>query len=428
MHKKLYICLLTFFMFVIGNVSSQKLNIEHKFGNTSVGLDINSLYNYNIYEHNRLGAGFDIVTPLKYDSRYGSLFQNVFMGNVYVGYGTRDEAWKYGISLGLAFPRDLFRSFVVSYQHDLTQIGSHSFNEYNLLNTSDNSSYFSSRFSGYDRISATLQIDPPGPSQITLEYRHSRERYLFDAIYLLYPSINSEDEMPYHSFNEVNAKLYLGKHIKFSLLTNIVASQDDSWHINSNPLFEFEYLRFLSEYNNKIDFNNNHGHLSVFAQCGFLIGDNAPISRKFDLSGTGGSYYYFNNSFLTVRPNTFMSDFFALASFRYIFGLSLWKTASSEPHPFVQLNAMWGMLTGKNIENYSGVYYFKDTNPQKYIVLSAPSEGLLEPCIGIDKLVRWGAVDVGIAAAYQITSKNSPYHIDNFWNKFAVICVAKLIL
>lgn len=427
MYKKLYICLLSFFLLVIGNVSSQKLNIEHKFGNTSIGFDLNSVYNYNIYEHNRFGAGIELITPLKYDNRYGSLFQNYFMADAYVGYGVRDKAWKYGGSLGLSFPRSLFRSIAIGYCHDLTQIGKHSFIEYDMLNTSDNSSYFSSRFSGVDHFGVTLLIDPPGPSRIILDYSHSRERYLFDAHNLLYPAIYGDDNMPYYTFNEVGIRLFWGDHWKFSLLTNIIASQDNSWHLDNNPLFGLQYYRFLSEYSNKINFNGNRGQLSLFAQCGIILNE-APISRMFDLSGTGGSYYYFNNSFLTVRPNTFMSDAFALASIRYTLGISLWKTASSEPHPFVQLNAMWGMLQGKNISNSSGTYILEDTQPQKLIVLTTPDHGLLEPCIGFDKLIRWGVVDVGVAAAYQITPKNSPYHIDNFWNKFAVICIAKLIL
>lgn len=427
MYKKLYIFLLSFILLFVDDVASQKLNIEHTFGHTSVGFDLNSLYNYNIYEHHRWGAGFDIITPIKYDTRYGSLFQNSIAANAYFAYGTGDEAGKYGGSIELLFPRAVFRSIGIAYQHDLQRIGSHSFNEYNLLNTSDNSTYLSSRYVGMDRIAAKTKIDPSGPSILFIEYIHSRERYLFDATRLLYPSINDNDAMPYSIYNEIFIKLYYGDHWKFSLLTNVTASDDNVFRINSNPLFSLDYVRFLSEYSNTISFTNSLQQLSLFAQCGFILGD-APFSRRFDLSGTGGCFYYFNNTFLTVPPNTFLSDAFVLASIRYTAGISLWKSTISEPHPFLQLSAVWGMINGKNVIDGTGSFYLEGSKPPQQIALTAPNKGLLEPCIGIDKLLRWGVVDLGIATAYQLAPKNSSYHIDNFWDKFAVMLIAKLII
>ncbi len=62
------------------------------------------------------------------------------------------------------------------------------------------------------------------------------------------------------------------------------------------------------------------------------------------------------------------------------------------------------------------------------MMFNAPLDGLLEPCIGIDKLLHWGVLDLGVAAAYQMTPKKTSYHLDNFLDKFAVMCVAKLII
>ncbi len=420
MSKKLIICVLICFVAYGMRCNAQYLRLTHLHSRTDVSIDLNRVYNYNNYERNRWGAGVDLRQPLKYDDRYGVLFQNSLIASAYAGYGTGDHAWKYGGAVGLGFPRSVFRQISVCYQHDLLRVGSHSFEEYNIFNTIANSSYFSSRFCGVDRIGVIAQIDIPGPGLLFIDYNHSRERYLFNAKGPLYPALYEEDRMPYDIFNEVGIDLYWGEHWKLGVLADIWHYDDSA--IEHDPLLQLHYLRFLAQYSNKIDFKDNHGQLAVFAQSGWMVHDNVPLSRRFDLGGTGGGKYYFYNTFLTVRPNTFLADIFTLASIRYTTGKGLWKNSLSEPHPFVQLNAMWGMQYGKSWS--INTYYVNNTE----MVFNAPFDGLLEPCVGIDKLLHWGMLDLGVAAAYQLTPKKSPYHLDNFLDKFAVMLVAKLII
>lgn len=420
MSKKLIICVLICFVAYGMRCNAQYLRLSHLHSRTHVSLDLNRVYNYNNYERNRWGLGVDIRQPLKYDDRYGVLFQNSLIASAYAGYGTGDHTWKYGGTVGLGFPRSVFRQISVCYQHDLLRVGSHSFEEYNIFNTIANSSYFSSRFCGVDRIGVVAQIDIPGPGLLFIDYNHSRERYLFNAKGPLYPALYEEDRMPYDIFNEVGIDLYWGEHWKLGVLADIWHYDDSA--IEHDPLLQLHYLRFLAQYSNKIDFKDNHGQLAVFAQGGWMVHDNVPLSRRFDLGGTGGGKYYFYNTFLTVRPNTFLADLFTLASIRYTTGKGLWKNSLSEPHPFVQLNAMWGMQYGKSWS--INTYYVNNTE----MVFNAPFDGLLEPCVGIDKLLHWGMLDLGVAAAYQLTPKKSPYHLDNFLDKFAVMLVAKLII
>ena len=417
MNKKLTICILLGFTAFIGHCNAQSIRLTSYRSQTNITLDLNRAYNYNNYERNRWGMGIDLIQPLKYDKRYGTLFQNAFLGSAYVGYGTGDHAWKYGGSVGFIFPRAVFRGFDVFYQHDLLRVGSHSFDNYNIFNTTDNSSYFSSRYAGVDCISAHTQIDIPGPAMLHIGYTHSHERLLFDATGLLYPSIYDDDAMPYQTFDEAGFDLYWGDHWKLGVLAGVTDGDGTK-----------RYARVLAQYSNRFDFGDKAGSLRLFAQGGSVATDNTPLSRRFDIGGTGGGFYYFNNTFLTIRPNTFMADAFALASIRYTSGWSLWKTTVSEPHPFVQLNALWGVLYGKSVVDGTGTYALYGTEPTKYIALTAPFAGLLEPCIGIDGLLRWGMLDLGVAAAYQLTPKNSYYHLDNFLDKFAVMCVAKLII
>ncbi len=400
--------------------NGQSIRLTRYASRTSVSLDLNRVYNYNCYERNRWGLGLDLLQPLRYDSRYGRSFQNLFTASVYGAYGTGDKAWKYGTALGLAFPRAVFRSVALRYQHDLLRVGSHGFEGYKVFNTSDNSSYFSSRFCAGDFAGALLQLDITGPGFLMVEYSLSRERYLFDASGPLFPSICDDDAKPYLYYNEVGFDLFWGEHWKLGVLANIVPSDDDATPHADNGLFAPDYVRLLAQYSNKIKLKNNHGQLSLFAQGG-IVTEGAPVSRRFDLGGTGGGKYYFNNTFLTVRPNTFMAEIFSLASIRYTTGKGLWKNNFSEPHPFVQLNAMWGVHHGEN--HTIGTLDVNGTP----MVFTAPSQGLMEPCIGIDKLLRWGMLDMGVAAACQLTPKNSAYHLDNFFDIFAVMCVAKLV-
>ena len=83
-------------------VAQNALRLSHLWSRTNVSFDLNRLYNYNIYERNRWGAGFFLETPLKYDTRYGTLFQNTFYGDIYGAYGTGDRALKGGGSLHAA--------------------------------------------------------------------------------------------------------------------------------------------------------------------------------------------------------------------------------------------------------------------------------------------------------------------------------------
>lgn len=426
MRKQLIIYTLLFTLLSLGSIHAQDLRITRVKSRTNLSFDINKLYNYNIYERNRWGAGFNLTTPLKYDSRYGTLFQNSFVASVYAAYGTGDHAWKYGTDIGLLFPRSLFRKLSVVYQHDLLRVGSHSFDYYNIFNTTDNSTYFSSHFSGGDRLAANVNLDLRGPFILWLGYDFSRERYLFNAHGFLFPSIYDADAMSYDIFHEIGIDLYWGDHWKFGLLADII--HYNALAAESDPSPDPHYVRFLAQYSNSFGLSDNHGRLSLFAQGG-AISDKAPVSRRFDLGGTGSGHYYFNNSFLTVRPNTFMTDAFALVCLRYTMGKSLWHTSFSQPHPFAQLNAMWGTLYGDIADNgYKNVLLgYNQQGQYEYIAITAPSQGLLEPALGIDNLIHWGLFDFGVAAAYQLTPKNSHYHINNFLDKFAVMCVAKLV-
>lgn len=57
---------------------------------------------------------------------------------------------------------------------------------------------------------------------------------------------------------------------------------------------------------------------------------------------------------------------------------------------------------------------------------------VFEPALGINGLLRWGYLDLGVAAAYRISPNNDdfvkPANLSGFRYPFAVLFVAKLII
>ena len=408
-------------------VAQNALRLSHLWSRTNVSFDLNRLYNYNIYERNRWGAGFFLETPLKYDTRYGTLFQNTFYGDIYGAYGTGDRALKGGGSLQLRFPRYMLQRISVGYMHDIERVGRHDFNSYNIVNTYENSSYFSSHYSAIDRLEASVRVDLPGPTAFAFAYRHSAERMLFDAHGLLFPSIDEADALPRIKYDELLLQMDWGKHLKFEILAG-------RWNPYDATLAEGDrrYLHLFGQYANRLTLPNNHGVVSLYAQGGTTATGHTPLSRRFDISGAGITRYYFNNTFLTVRPNSFMADGYVTLHLGYAMSRPLWNARLSKPTPFVQVGAMWGTLYGDDVTDGTGNYHLLtgapvDSGDPYAIAIRAPYQGLLEPAIGIDNLFRWGMLDLGVAAAYQLTPKNSAYHLDNFSDKFSVMLVAKLV-
>lgn len=410
---------------------AQYLRINHIDSRTDLSFDLNHLYNYNVYEQNRWGGGLFLQTPLRYDKRYGSDFQNYLQSSIYLAWASGDHALKYGGNFALGFPRYVARKVFLGYAHDLEHIGSHSFSKYNILNTIENSSYFSSRFNAYDRIWAGMDIDILGPGFLTITLRHSLERPLFKASGLLYPKINDEDALPRSAFDEAVVQLKWGDNWIFELIGGMVH--------HGNHGGDKSFARVMAQYSKTFTLNGKFGKIKLFAQCGSTLDNSTPISRRFSLDGTGGSLYYFSNSLLTVHPNTFMADCFTHIAMRYTLGVPLWHNALSSPTPFVQCNFLWGAMNGYNglgengvyelLNGYAFDYSLANPNPGiELISLEAPYYGLLEPAIGIDQLAHWGILDFGVAVAWQMAPKKSLYYSDNFFDKFSVMCIAKLVI
>ena len=92
-------------------------------------------------------------------------------------------------------------------------------------------------------------------------------------------------------------------------------------------------------------------------------------------------------------------------------------SVGSNPRPFVGLTAFWGTLWGQDANGRKTLETF---------VLQSPYEGLLEPVVGVDGIVRWGAVDLGAAIAYRIAPHSAPYHRNSVTQNLVLLISATL--
>ena len=434
-NKQLYLCILSLLILIQPTLKAQQLRITHLDSDVELNFDLSRFYNYNYYERNRWGAGLTLNVPIQHNEQYGRLQQNSVQAEAYAGWGTGDHAWKYGGQVALVFPRNSFRRLYVGYCDDIERAGMHSFSSYNLLSVTQNSSYFTSHYSAIQRLYGGFEWDPLGPITLAAQLRYSSERLLFDADTLLYPVLNSKDALPCIRFLEGGLRLRWGNHLTLgALLGRPLQSDADAYGVRP-------YGRVVAQYARTFDLGQGKGGLlRLFVQTGTTLSDDTPLSRRFDLSGTGGSRFFFDNTLVTIMPNTFMADGYAQLTVRYQAPRPLWRTLVSNPLPFVQLSALWGTLYGSPHSDGYGYYDLLSGRPltmqeaagysaSRFLMpLFAPNQGVLEPGFGFDRLLQQDYLSMGVAVAYQLSPKKAFYYSDNFWDKFAVMLTVRVEL
>ena len=185
------------------------------------------------------------------------------------------------------------------------------------------------------------------------------------------------------------------------------------------------YLRALAQYDRTFQ-PTEWSDLRLFAQGGWCDGTDhhVPYSRMFDLGGSWGSPFYFGSSLLTARPNEFTANLFALFSLRVSTTQPLWKRwdevwkVGSNPRPFAGIGAAWGLLWRQN----------GDGRCRQGIDMQAPNRGLGEAVAGINGLMRWGLVDLGVALAYRITPPSAYYHFSQKKDNTTLLITAAIAI
>ncbi len=399
MLKKIVILVLLFLPLLVG---AQSIRLTKYGAPTALYFDADRFFNFNLYERSRFELGLTWVVPNESaEVQRHYLGQWRFQG--YGAYSTFDRDFKFGGSVQLRLPgRGDVRLRLEGFK-DLEQAASRRLSPYQMLSTDYNTGYVASRYMGVKGAAFGLIYNPMHSLELTFKLRQTWEDCRFNNFGLLYPTLDPAEQAPVNSYTELNVRADWRK----KLILDIRGGR-------MYDLAEHYYLRSLLQYDAPV---GDYG-FNLFGQIG-LATSGTPYSRMFDVSGTGSTLYFFKNTFLTIRPNTFTTNLFAHLCLNYTAPMPLWDLSWSKPKPFLQINALWGTLFDGNDDGsrlYDGLQ------------LQAPYMGVFEPATGFDGLVRWGLLDLGFGVAYQICPFSAPYFNNDPTSNINVTIVATLII
>lgn len=404
---------LTLLLLLVMPTWAQSVRLTPYRAPSALYVDFSHLYNYNRYEHSRIELGLDWVIPNE-TAEKSRIFLGQWTVSGYAAYGTYDRALKYG---GAVMLRLLGRGdvkLILSGYNDLEAAASRKMEDYQMLAPDYNTGFVASRFFGAKGFSFDVYVTPLWRIKYSFGIKQTWEDYRFNECGLLYPTRNAGEQAPTRMHTELRTRMDWNAGVSFLLTAGRQTDSDGERlaSVGDNPLREF-YLRGLAQY----DAEPGDFGLHVFGQVGYASAG-APYSRLFDLSGTARAIYFFRNTFLTVRPNTFTSNLFAHLCLNYTASMPLWKTSWSQPQPFLQLGAMWGHFFGQDADGQLC---------QEDLLLQSPYMGLFEPATGFDGLLRWGLLDLGFGMAYQLCPLSAPYLNEDPLDNFAFGIVATLV-
>ena len=372
----------------------QYLRLAGDTNRTALYLDASRIWNYNLYEHSRWGGGLLLST---HPQRF--IFSRIDAEG-YLGYGTFDEQWKYGIALTEYVRNSPFHSAIYQrFEHDYFAAGSrHLANPWSggqLLG-----GFMSHRMTEERLVTFGYRWNTL-PWRWAVEFDWGERRPLFDEAQLLYAR---QELLNYQRFGRLRLLL-----------------RHSSGFAAQYELFgDWKTMRLLAEYRRSIPLP--FLKLDLYTQGGVTPKSNAYVDL-FDLGGTWDAPVYIGNNLPTVSPNEFTANAFTLLSLRLQTARPLYSlynnlfSVGSNPRPFVGLTAFWGTLWGQDANGRKTLETF---------VLQSPYEGLLEPVVGVDGIVRWGAVDLGAAIAYRIAPHSAPYHRNSVTQNLVLLISATL--
>ena len=397
---------------VAANAPAQYLKL---FGNPdrhALYFNTDRLWSYNLYEHSRWGGG------LRYSwNNVGATLKSL-TSDVYLGYGTADKRWKWGVNVDAALAKPINWHLYASYFDDLIPVGTRHMDTYQLTDISSYTNFMSRRFSTVRRLALGMRFNPSKTTSLGIEARLSSEYDLFHSDVVIYPAGQYDDFFLFHArYAEALFSLQHNTDFKSQLLI--------FWAEGEGPVPD---LRWLGQYSHA--YKLGPFSMSLYSQAGITTNHHVYYSRMFDLGGNMGSPVFFQRSLLTAAPNEFTANTFALVTARLgltkpLFNIynNLFRLGSS-PRPFLQVGAAWGWLWGQ--DEYG--HRLWAATPFNDLVLQSPYQGIFEGAAGVNALVKWGLVDWGIAAAYRLTPSSAAYHRQGAAANFTYMITATLSL
>lgn len=314
-----------------------------------VDIDFIKIYGYNKFEGSRLSIGLNTNEKL---SQYFSL-------GGFIGYGFKDEKYKYGGQLVFDLYKNNEVQLKISYQDNLKEAGFDLIEDYSKLSFSDYlRSYIGYRFENCIEKKAefsfrTLRFFKVSTS-LSLKKFSPTYSYLYKGSTL---SNYQADEM------QINIKYAHGLEIATWGNQRIV-------NYEGNPIINITYKRGLNwfdkqsfQYNRietTIDFTAYNGRIgqSIFRLASGFIDQSLPYGLLFTGEGSKNTDMplLINKSFQTMSPYEFLSDKYVNLFYSHNFGSLLFSTKKFKPQLVVVQNSGWGAL---NNAEYHGIDFKK---------------------------------------------------------------------
>ena len=367
-------------------LTSGKLPIKE----SDISLDLKRLIKTNNYENFRVGLGLTNA-PASAFSR-----PKFWESSIYVGYGLKDSAWKYGGNIKLRLSQGWQTALQLSYIHDIREPGALS--ELDPIGFVSRSIY-AKRFDTNDELAAAFSsrigrrifVKLVGQQQfLKPNYAYSFEKNRREVA----TNFHFTEFSGYlkYVFNEQNPS-FLGETLN---------------EINKIPVFEVGYTRgfdgilrggyaydkwlFAAHQTMMI---RRLGRINWRIEGGFVKG-NVPLAKLFTLnqSSSGGLFFvYVPNTFQTFSDTTtWLSDKFLNVYIAQSFGNVLYRSKWSSPQLSIAQNMAIGQLS----------------NPQAHreIVFSTPTKPLIESGLILDNLLKinyinFGNLGLGVAVFYR---------------------------
>lgn len=357
-------------------LSSVEKLTQFKIGIGVFDLDLAKTIVYNKYEGYRLGLG--VYTNEK-------LFEKWVFGG-FLGYGTRDNDWKYGGEVIYTLSKENEFKIGGKYQNNLLEVGSYGLNSsiQNMLNLRNFQAYL---------------MDNVKQTSFNIEARNFR--YLKWKVAFTQSATTPKYGTEFHENGKIYSA-YKDSHIRidlrFAFKEKFIESFNQRISVGTTyPIVSLSYAKGIkdvlnSDFNyDKIEarieqsfFTKNFGTTKYQIDAG-IIDNPMPYGLLFTGEGSFDKKYPYMvpNYFQTMLPYEFLSDQYVNLFLSHDFGGLLFKTGKFQPGLTLHNNLGWGNLSDKN----------KSSN--LLIDYKIKNKVFMETGLQVDKILKLNYLDVG---------------------------------
>ena len=359
-------------------------------------LPLKKLFDYNGHEGIRLGLG------LISNDHISELFS---LGG-YVGYGFKDQAWKYGGNIILNLHEDSETRLHFSYIDDVEEKAGYSFFEpLDFTSTEHYRRYMLEEMNLVEKYEVSLSL-------LSLQYLKTRifanQSYVTDTKDYSYgPSaLNSSNQF---AFSEI------GFQFRYAYKEKYLQVLNNKYTLGSHyPIFLFNFIQGTKLWDGDYEYTKYEAKVTKsfqvkplgetkLAVVGGLVDGKTPLSKLYN---GHGSYQAFSfeteNSFGTMRLGEFYSDRFLSVFFKHNFGNVLFRYKKFKPE-FALVN---NFGIGKLSENS----YHQTAEP-----LQSIEKGYYECGLLINNILNQSFLGYGVGVFYRY----GPYAFDKTADNFS---------